>query len=77
MPNVTLAVGCRTVGGQRRYAAENNTSLNAMIRSLLERTVRPRQKKTWMDDLIMLADKAKGNSNGWKWNRDELYSDRC
>ena len=44
-------------------------SLNAFIRDLLERTVR-HQDADWVDAVDALP---KGNSEGWKWNRGDLY----
>ncbi len=29
----------------------------------------------WVDRFLEAADKAGGDSGGWKWNRDELYDE--
>jgi hypothetical protein len=76
MPNVTLAMDDGLLEDSRRYAAENNISLNAMIRSLLERTVRPR-KEVWVDECFQLMDAVPGRSNGRKWKREDAYNGRA
>jgi hypothetical protein len=33
----------------------------------------PAPDKTWVDEFLTRAANSKGNSQGWKWNREELY----
>jgi len=29
----------------------------------------------WLDEYVKIAREARGNSHGWKWNREELYDE--
>ena len=73
MKNVTLAVEDKLLDASREYAHKHHTSLNALIRDLLERVVRPEAQNAGLKEFLRLASKAKGDSKGWKWNREELY----
>jgi ribonuclease D len=72
MSNITFSVDDRLIEEGRRYAREHQTSLNAMLRSLLERTVRG-NRTDWVDECFREMDAAPGHSNGKKWKREELY----
>jgi hypothetical protein len=37
-----------------------------------QRAVATRDKR-WVDELLERAGKSRGDSKGWKWNRQELY----
>ena len=72
MPNVTIALNERLLVASRDYAQRHGTSLNALIRELLEQKVdgsKPHPLQAFFD----AVDKAHGDSRGWKWNRDEIY----
>ena len=51
MKNLTLAVDERLIAEGRKYARENHTSLNALIRDLLARVVRER-RTDWVADCV-------------------------
>jgi len=72
MPNVTIALNEHLLRASREYAQRHGTSLNALIRELLDKTVNQTDKK-WPDAFFKALDEAHGNSRGWKWNRDEIY----
>ncbi|MFW6164303.1 MAG: FitA-like ribbon-helix-helix domain-containing protein [Planctomycetota bacterium] len=72
MANVTISLSDELLQASRDYAQRHGTSLNAMIRELLERNV-VKSKKAQLKALFELADRAGANSRGWKWNREELY----
>jgi N-methylhydantoinase A/oxoprolinase/acetone carboxylase beta subunit len=72
MPNVTISLNEKLLKKSREYARKKNTSLNAMIRKLLEQTVESPSGQ-WIDECFSNMDKAKGNSKGKKWKREELY----
>lgn len=72
MPNVTISLDEELVKAGRRYAQIHNTSMNALIRDLLEKSVRP-ESKDWIDECFSLMDRAGGNSGGNRWQREELY----
>lgn len=72
MPNVTVSLSDDLVEASRQYARLHRTSLNAMIREFLEKTVR-RSERQWPDAFLAAVDEAHGDSHGWQWNRDEIY----
>ncbi|MBM4041039.1 MAG: hypothetical protein FJ290_21270 [Planctomycetes bacterium] len=74
MPNVTIALNERLLAASRDYAQRHGTSLNALIRECLNEkvgTTRAQSLQAFFD----AADKAHGNSRGWKWNREEIYEE--
>ena len=75
MKNVTLAVEDKLLEDSREYAQRHHTTLNALVRNLLQREIGTERRRHWVDELFELADRAGGNSHGWKWNRDEIYDD--
>ena len=72
MPNVTIALNERLLRASREYAQRHGTSLNALIRELLDRTV-SHPNAQWPDAFLEAVGEAHGDSRGWKWNRDEIY----
>jgi hypothetical protein len=73
MPNITISIDEDLLKSGRRYAEKHQTSLNALIRKLLEQTVRS-QSDDWLEECFSLMDRASGNSEGRKWVREELYN---
>ena len=73
MTNVTIAIDERTLTASRHYASKHHTSLNNLIRQLLERTAVRAPSANWADEFFMLADDANGNSLGKRWKREDLY----
>lgn len=72
MPNVTISMNEDLLKHSREYAKKHQTSLNALIRKLLEETVRPGARHV-MEDCFSLMDRAGGDSKGKKWSREDLY----
>jgi len=72
MPNITISIDEDLLKTGRRYAEKHQTSLNALIRTLLEQYVRP-QSKNWLEECFQLMDRTNVNSKGRKWRREELY----
>lgn len=75
MKNVTIALDERILKAGRRYAREQHTSLNNLIRELLEKTVMRPGTTAWTEEFFALADQASGNSRGKRWKREDLYGD--
>jgi len=73
MPNITISLDKDLLQSGRRYAEKHQTSINSLIRKLLEQTVRS-QSDDWLEECFDLMDRANANSGGRKWNRDELYN---
>ena len=72
MPNITLSIPEELLKEGRKYAKKHNTSLNALIRELLQ-TVFSQGKKGFMQEFFALADRHPVRSNGKKWKREDLY----
>ena len=72
MPNITISLDEELLKSGRKYAEKHQTSLNALIRKLLEDTVRL-QSDDWLEECFKLMDRAKANSKGRKWQREDLY----
>ena len=72
MPNVTISLNENLFKLGKKYVEKHNTSLNALIRKLLEETVKD-QTTDWIDECFNLMDKTKSNSEGRKWKREDLY----
>ena len=73
MPNITISLDEDLLKSGRDYAQRHQTSMNALIRKLLEQTVRF-QSDDWLEECFRLMDRAGGNSEGRKWSREELYN---
>ena len=72
MPNVTISLNDDLIKEGRRYAQEHHTSMNALIRKLLEQAVKS-QTADWLSECYELMDRAGGNSEGRVWKREDLY----
>jgi hypothetical protein len=75
MSNVTLAIDDDLLAAARRYAQDHGTTLNALVRKVLEQTVQPRTD-AWFDDFERVADESRGSSRGRRWTREELHERR-
>lgn len=81
MKNVTLAIDENLLEKARGLAERRKTSLNAMIRSLLEAEVEQEDRIAWarsgMRSLIGEAQaKSSGGDVPYIWNRDDAYGER-
>jgi hypothetical protein len=73
MPNITISIDETLLKAGREYAEKHQTSINALIRKLLEETIQS-QSKDWLQECFFLMDRAKGNSRGKRWKREDLYN---
>ena len=73
MHNITLSIQDDMLKAGREYARQHNVSLNALIRTLLAKTVMRSANAALLEESFRLAKTAKANSGGKKWSRDELY----
>jgi len=73
MKNVTIAIDEDTLTAGREYARAHHTSLNGLLRQLLQQTVTCQSSSSWTEDLFKLADRAGGRSRGKSWRREDLY----
>jgi len=72
MQNLTLSVDEKLIEEGRRYARAHHTSLNALVRNLLAKTVRE-NRTHWIEECLSKMDAAHGHSRGRKWKREDLY----
>lgn len=73
MKNVTLSLSEDLLDAGRAYARSHHTTLNDLIRELLQARAAPPDNGDWMGSAFALADRARGDSRGKTWRRDELY----
>ena len=72
MPNVSISLDEKTLKASREYARRHNTSLNALIRQMLQQRVSSRGHD-WLEECFSKMDAAGGDSNGEQWTRDDVY----
>jgi len=75
MKNITLALDEETLEAGRAYAERHQTTLNALVRDLLAKTVHSDRTAT-AAEMFRLMDDAPGRSRGKRWTRDELHGRR-
>ena len=76
MANVTLSIDDVLLRRARVRAAEQGTSVNAVIRRELERYAASSSKEEAVKSFLELAAANPGSSDGAKWNREDLYLER-
>lgn len=72
MANITISIDEELLNAGREYARAHNTSLNAMIRQLLEKNV-SKKSGQWLDECLKLMDQVQADSRGETWTREGLY----
>jgi len=72
MPNVTISIEEDLLKSGRQYAEKHHTSMNALIRKMLEQTVK-RDSIQWIEECFALMDRAGVRSKGKTWKRGDLY----
>lgn len=77
MPNVTIALNEKLLDDARSYAEQHGTTLNGLIRELLEARTQASHARRIEAALATLEElqKRRLSSAGWRWNRDEIYDD--
>ena len=73
MKNITLAIDEETLDAGRSYAQRHQTTLNALVRDLLVRTVLA-DREAAVREMFRLMDSHPGNSHGQRWTREELHA---
>jgi hypothetical protein len=72
MKNITLSIDEVTLKAGREYARKHNMSFNSFVRQLIQQNVL-KTSAQWLVELFELMDKAKANSAGKKWKRQDLH----
>jgi hypothetical protein len=75
MSNLTLAIDEHLLAAARDYAKDHGTTVNSLVRELLERTVRKPVDPDWLKRISARMQRA-GTKKPWSWNREEVYDDR-
>jgi hypothetical protein len=73
MKNITLALDEDTLDAGRAYAQRHDTTLNALVRELLVKTV-VADREAAVREMFRLMDAHPGKAKGKRWTRDELYA---
>ena len=73
MPNLTISLSERLHKSLRDYARQHNTSVNALLRSMLRNLVGEDRGHDWTEECFRRMDQANGHSGGRTWKRDDLY----
>jgi len=74
--NVTLSIDDEVIQRARRRAEAMGTSVNQLIRDYLREFSGKTDPNEDAAEFKKLSRLAKGNSRGWKFNRDELHERR-
>ncbi|MDR0662476.1 MAG: hypothetical protein LBF80_00125 [Spirochaetaceae bacterium] len=72
MKNITMAIDEETLNRGRKYAQKNHITFNALVRKLIDETVRI-PSNNWVNETLRLMNKSNGTSKGQKWTREELH----
>jgi hypothetical protein len=74
MKNITLAVDENTLKVVRRYAAEHDTTVNAIVRDYLARIARNETRtRDAVRVLRAMSDRSTAEVGPVTWSRDELH----
>ena len=74
--NLTLSVDDEVVQQARRRAEAMGKSVNQLVREYLERLAGKPDLEALAAEFHDLTRNAKGNSRGWKFNREEIHERR-
>jgi antitoxin component of RelBE/YafQ-DinJ toxin-antitoxin module len=72
--NLTLSIDERLVDDARKVAAAMGKSVNQLIREYLEQLTSTSTLEEDLAELRRLSKQSKGNSKGWKFDRDEIHA---
>ncbi|MCC6983090.1 MAG: hypothetical protein IT535_07440 [Bauldia sp.] len=74
MKNITLAVDEAVLDQVRKYAANHQTTVNALVRQHLEQIARNETRvKEAMRELREMSDRSKARMGKRTWKRDDIY----
>ncbi len=74
--NITLSIDEKLVERAREILRATGKSLNQEIREHLAHIAGEDDAELERDLEFLRSTAGRGNSDGWKWNRDEIYEDR-
>jgi antitoxin component of RelBE/YafQ-DinJ toxin-antitoxin module len=71
--NVTLSIDDDVIQKARRRAEIMGTSVNQLVREYLAQFADKNDSEADAAEFERLSRSSKGNSSGWKFNREELH----
>jgi hypothetical protein len=74
--NVTLSIEDEVIRKARRRAEAMGTSVNQLVREYLKQFAGKTDPNADSEEFVRLSRLARGNSRGWKFNREELHERR-
>ena len=74
--NITLSVDDDIVSRARRHAEAAGTSVNRLVRQYLEQLAGKTSPEADAAEFERLSRSGKGDSKGWKFNREDLHTRR-
>jgi hypothetical protein len=74
--NITLSIDDEIIQKARRRAESMGTSVNNLVREFLEQLAGRSDAEADAEEFERLSRASKGNSQGWKFNREELHQCR-
>ena len=75
MKNITLAVDEDVLAKVRRIAAEQDTTVNALVREYLTRMAQEKSRADRVrEELVKLSDESEGRmGEDYQWDREAIY----
>jgi antitoxin component of RelBE/YafQ-DinJ toxin-antitoxin module len=74
--NITLSIDDGIIQKARRRAESMGTSVNNLVREFLEQLAGKSDAEADAEEFERLSRESKGDSRGWKFNREELHQRR-
>lgn len=74
--NLTLSLDEEVVSKAHKRAEEMGTSVDLLVQEYLERLAVTPDPEWVAEEFVRLSKMSKGNSDGWKWNREDAYEGR-
>ena len=74
--NITLSIEDEVVQEARRHAEAIGASVNQLVREYLEQLAGKTDPDADAKEFEKLSRASKGDSRGWKFNREELHERR-
>jgi hypothetical protein len=71
--NLTLSIDDATIRKARKRAEAMGTSVNQLVREYLQQLAGDSNPQADANEFERLSRLSGGNSEGWKFNRDELH----
>jgi len=74
--NITLSIDDEIIQSARRRAEAMGKSVNQLVREYLEQLAGKADLGAVADEYLASSRDPKGNSRGWKFNREEIHERR-